>query len=84
MPEHRPDADGNFTQSINRRNQAIDYTYDDRGLILRKDHADGTFEEFTYDDRGNLRTATDEAGTTDCVPRTHALLGNQACGLDGR
>ena len=40
------------------------YTYDDRGLLLRKRHADGSFEEFTYDDRGNLRTATDESGTT--------------------
>jgi YD repeat-containing protein len=57
---------GNLTDSVNRRGHAINYTYDDqgRGLVKRKDYADGTHVDFTYDDRGNLRTATDASGTT--------------------
>ena len=31
-----PDAAGNVDESINRRNQAITYTHDDRGLLLRQ------------------------------------------------
>jgi RHS repeat-associated protein len=57
---------GNLTETINGRGDPIHYTYDDqgRGLVKRKDYADGTHIDFTYDDRGNLRTATDASGTT--------------------
>src|SRR5262249_33151602 len=58
------DAAGNVTLYRNRRGQALRFTYNARGQVLRRDHDDGSHEDFTYDDRGNLLTATDASGTT--------------------
>src|SRR5262249_24116603 len=63
-PESNPGAGGTLRGARNRRDQLIRYTYDARGLVTRRTHADGSHEDYTYDDRGNLLTATDENGTT--------------------
>jgi len=57
------DAAGNPTEYRNRRDQAVNLTFNNRGQLLRKDHADGTFEQFTYNSLGNMLTAAGEHGT---------------------
>ena len=63
------DTDGNPGEVTNRRQQPIQYTWNDRGQLVRKDHADGTFEFFAYDERGNLIAAIDDAAR----PNSHTM-----------
>jgi RHS repeat-associated protein len=49
---------------INRRGQAIDYTYDSDGRLHDKNYPDGSSVVYEYNSRGNLHTATDVHGTT--------------------
>lgn len=57
------DEAGNFTQSVNRRDQTIAFNYNQLGQLLRQDNADGSFSAYTYDEQGNLTSATDDNGT---------------------
>ena len=47
---------------INRRGQAIGYTYNTAGQVTRQTFPDTTHTDFTYEAHGNLRTATDSSG----------------------
>ncbi len=58
------DAQGNLVGTVNRLGQIIQFTYNSRGQVKRKDLPGGAHVDYTYNDRDNLETVIDATGTT--------------------